>query len=181
MNDSIVFTFMRASPPTIGHEHLIAKLIETTKLYKADHIVYISQSYDNQLNPLDWNFKRRICEIAFRGVKISNDKSIKNPFIALEQLKERYNKIILVAGSDRIQNFRENFTPYANEWNIEFEIISSGERINESNGIEGVSATKMRQYALENNKEKFFEGLPYTLTKNIKELVYQHTLKGLKS
>lgn len=176
--NTIVFAFARMSPPTTGHQRLITTLVETAKIYQADHVVYISQTHDTKTNPLDWNFKRRVCESAFRGVNISNDKSIKNPYLALEHLSENYNKIILVAGSDRLESYN-SFAEYANDWNIEFEMISAGDRIVESNGVEGMSASKMRQYALEKNKEKFFEGLPTTLNKNVKELVYQNTRKGM--
>ena len=180
MTDTIVFTFGRFSPPTISHEYLIQSLLETAKSLHANHMIYLSQTHKAPSDPLEWNFKRRICESAFRGVNISKDKTIRTPYQALEQLKENYNNIVMVVGSDRIDEFRKNFTPYTKEWEIDFEVVCAGERILESDGIVGMSATKLRQYAREGNKIKFFEGLPKTLNDNIKELVYQNTCIGIR-
>lgn len=180
MSETVVFTFGRCNPPTKGHELLIQTVVETARSLQADHVVYLSQTYKAPTNPLEWNFKRRVCESAFRGVYISKDKTIKNPYLALELLKETYSKIIMIAGSDRVEEFRENFMPYAKEWGIEFEVISSGQRIVESADIDGMSSSKLRQYALIGNKESFLEGLPNTLNNNIKELVYRNTRIGMK-
>jgi len=43
-----------------------------------------------------------------------------------------------------------------------------------------MSASKLRQYAAEGNKEKFLLGLPDSLSENIKKLVYTNVRKGLK-
>jgi nicotinic acid mononucleotide adenylyltransferase len=177
---SIVYTFGRFSPPTVGHERLIKTVVEAAKLIGGDHVVYISQTHKAPADPLDWNFKRRVCETAFRGVNISSDISIRNPYIALETLKESYDNIVMVAGSDRIENYLANFAPYAREWRINFNVVSAGQRIMESENIDGISASKLRQYAAEGNKEQFFNGLPTSLNENIKRLVYNNVRRGLK-
>lgn len=177
---SIVFTFGRMNPPTIGHTLLVRKVVETARSINSDHIIYLSQTQNNSTDPLDWDLKRRICESAFRGVNISKDKNIRNPFIALETLKENYDNIVMVVGSDQADEFKKRFSPYTEKWCVRFSVITAGQRIAESEGIEGISASILRQYALGGNKEKFFEGLPNTLSLDIKELVYVKTRKGLK-
>jgi hypothetical protein len=112
-------------------------------------------------------------------VNISDDITIKNPFIALEKLKDKYKKVILVAGSDQVEEYKLRFTPYAEKWGIEFEVISAGERTDKDD-VSSISATKMRQYARDNNKEKFFAGLPTTVIPKVKEIVFANTRKGLK-
>lgn len=178
--ETIVFTFGRMNPPTIGHSKLISTLVETAKIHNADHIVFLSQTNNNKTDPLEWNFKRRVCESAFPGVNISKDISVKNPYIALEKLSEQYNNIMMVVGSDREQEFKKCFNPYAKKWDIGFSVISAGDRLDESSGVEGISATKMRQYARNGNKEEFFSWLPDSLNKNIKSLVYANVRKGFK-
>lgn len=167
------------NPPTIGHSKLVATVLETAKQNNADHVVYLSQTQNNVTDPLDWNFKRRVCESAFKGVHISKDTSIKNPFLALEHLKEDYDKIILVAGNDQVGDYKK-FETYTKEWGVQFEVVSAGNRIVESNGVEGMSATKMRKFARDNNVEKFLAGLPATLTEQIKKMVLKNTRAGLK-
>src|SRR5690606_39254074 len=130
-------------------------------------------------DPLEWNFKRRICEAAFRGVNISKDESIRNPFIALERLKEDYDHIIMVAGSDQANDYKK-FSKYTAEWGVNFLVLNAGMRINESEGIEGISGTKMRQYVREGNYEKFKEDLPQALNENIKLLTFKNIQKSLK-
>ena len=180
MDKTIVFTFGRLAPPTIGHQRLISKVIEVARLNKADHSIYLSQTQDTIKNPLSWDFKCRVCESAFKGVVISRDPEIKTPFMALNSFINNYKNVILVVGQDQVNEFQERMTPYAESKGFNFSIISSGDRIADSDDIEGISASKMRQYAREKNKKLFLENLPTTLTSGIKELIYSNTRRGLK-
>jgi hypothetical protein len=177
---SIVFTFGRMNPPTKGHELLVTKVVETAKAIGGDHIVYLSQTQNKKTDPLEWNFKRRVCESAFRGVNISQDTTIKNPYLALESLARDFDTIRMVVGSDQADEFTKRFTPYADKWGIDFGVISAGQRIVESEGVEGMSASKLRKYATEGNKEKFFLGLPDSLKEGVRQLVYSNVRKGMK-
>lgn len=177
---SMIFAFARMNPPTTGHELLVSKVIETAKSINGDHIIYLSQTWRAPTDPLEWNFKRRVCEAAFRGVNISCDTSIRNPYIALESLAKDYNNLIMVAGSDRIDEYIKRFTPYTKLWEINFSVVSAGQRIIETEDTNGISATKLRQYAMENNREKFYNGLPSTLKENIKRVIFANVRKGLK-
>lgn len=176
---TVVFTFGRFQPPTKGHELLISKVVETAKQVGGDHVVYLSQTQRVTTDPLEWNFKRRVCEAAFRGVNISNDLAIRNPFIALEHLKEHYDRIIMVAGSDQANDYKK-FSKYTEEWGVNFLVLTAGMRIDESDGVEGISGTKMRQFALDNSYEKFRECLPAALNENISLLTFKNVRKGLK-
>ena len=181
MKNSIVFTFGRMNPPTVGHERLVAKVVETARQLDADHMVYLSFSQNNKTDPLEWSFKRRVCETAFRGVNISSDPNIKNPYIALEHLKEHYKKIVMIAGSDQASEYTKRFSGYAREWGIDFTVESAGERLIESVGVDGISATKMRGFALANNRKAFHAGLPSALPVGVRDLVLINTKKALKN
>lgn len=177
---TIVFTFGRMNPPTKGHERLVSTVVETAKKIGGHHVVYLSQTQKAPTDPLDWNFKRRVCEASFPGVFISHDRNIKTPFQALESFKGVYEKVVLVVGGDQVSEFAERMSPYAKAWGMDFSIVSAGERIVESNGIEGISASKMRAFAEANNRAEFFNGLPDRLNKGAKNLVFENTKKGMK-
>lgn len=177
---TIVFTFGRFNPPTRGHERLVSTVVETAKKVGGDHIVYLSQTQNGSTDPLDWNFKRRVCETAFKGVNISKDTAIRNPYLALEHLKESYDRVVLVAGSDQVKEYTDRFGDYAKQWGIRYEVVSAGQRIVEAEGVEGISATKLRQFARDNNVEQFLAGLPTLLNEQIKKMVLKNTQKGLK-
>lgn len=177
---TIVFTFGRMNPPTKGHELLISKVLEVANLNNADHVVYLSQSQNARTDPLGWNFKRRVCSLAFNDVNISDDVAIKNPYMALEHLKDLYNNIILVAGDDRVAEYRKWFEPYAAGWDVDLKVVSAGCRVTESTDVAGVSASKMRQFAKENNLEMFTQNMPTKLTFGIRRLVFDDTRRALK-
>jgi nicotinic acid mononucleotide adenylyltransferase len=176
---TVIFGFGRMNPPTKGHQRLIEKVVKLAQDTNGHHVIFLSQTQRAPTDPLNWTTKRKICMDAFPGVWFSDDKNVKNPFIALDVLKDQYEKIILVTGSDQVADYSK-FKAYAEKWGVELEIISAGERVNSSRGVAGISATKMRQYALEGKKEKFLEGLPNTINSNNKELVYHSTVIGLK-
>lgn len=177
---SIVFSFGRVNPPTLGHERLINRVVEIAKERGCDHIVYLSQTQRNTTDPLDWHFKLRVCRAAFRGVKISNNTDIKNPYIALEHLKDHYTNIVLVAGSDQVDEYRKRFLQYAERWGVSLEIVSAGDRSNNAAGVEGISATKMREYARNDNRALFLENLPSQLSQPVRLLVYKKVKTALK-
>jgi hypothetical protein len=168
------------APPTIGHEKLISCLVETAKSYGADHKVFLSQTHKPPNDPLEWSFKLRVCQAAFPGVSISRDSSIKTPFHALESFKGKYDKVFLVVGDDRVEEFTSGMTPYANKWGFIFEVISAGKRNPLLEGAEGISATKLREFAMNGEDEKFLANLPKAINKRVGELLLQHTKKGLK-
>ncbi len=179
---AVVFSFGRINPPTLGHERLIIKVIETAKAINADHVVFLSQIQKIGTDPLSWAFKTQACKAAFPGVKFSTEKAVKTPFMALEKLAAKYTKIVFVVGGDRVDEFTERMSPYATQWGIkDFSVISAGQRNSTSRTVNGMSGSKMRNYVLEGKKEKFLKGLPNRLNSSMKEKVYLQTEKGMKS
>ena len=178
--NKVVFTFGRINPPTKGHEKLMRAVIQTAHEEYASNIVYLSHTRNNKTDPLDWEFKHRICTKAFPLVNISKDESIKTPFQALKALSGFHGKAILIVGSDQVPEFTERMTPYAKEWNIELEVRSAGLR-NNSGKVNGVSASRLRKYAIERKFDKFYEWLPSLLSDHDKKDVLEAVLKGLKN
>jgi ribosomal protein S6--L-glutamate ligase len=105
---------------------------------------------------------------SFRGVKIKGSKKLKNPFNVAKHLSdEGYKDVTLVVGSDRVSEIKRQMSKYVNHSNPKlafyfdkFDVISAGQRNPDDAGVAGMSATKMRALAVENNFESFFAASP---------------------
>lgn len=173
-SNSIVITFGRFQPPTIGHEKLFKKVVSLADANK--YRIYTSQTVDAKNNPLSYSNKIKFLRKMFPkyGRNIIEDTKIKTIFDALTDLhSQKFDKIILVVGSDRVNEFKKVLLKYNGvearhgfyDFKNGIEIFSSGERDPDSDGVSGMSASKMRAAAKENNFELFKKGLP----KNFKE------------
>ena len=99
-----VFTFGRMNPPTIGHEKLINKLRKVARMSRGHPLLFASQSQDAKKNPLDYNTKIRILKTSFgQIVQRTNSNTIMKVMAELQD--KGYDAVILVAGSDSVQDF----------------------------------------------------------------------------
>jgi FAD synthase len=179
-NDTVVFTFGRFNPPTIGHQKLAEKVQAVAEnLPNADHVVYLSQTQKPGKDPLSWKDKISLFKKMFPSVNVSTDTSIKNPYLALEALGKKYDNVIMVVGSDRVERFKGDMQKYLAEWGIKnFDVISAGERDPDAEGAEGMSASKARQLATDGNFEEFSKALPSTINNATKKVVYNKIRKN---
>ena len=115
-SDTVVFAFGRFNPPTIGHEKLFKKVESEGKRAK-DHFVYASHSEDNKKNPLNPRLKQRILKKAFprNNVVISSKQMPTALHIASALYEKGYKNLVMVAGSDRVQEFKKLLDRYNNE------------------------------------------------------------------
>lgn len=159
-----VFCFGRYQPPTKGHLRLMQKVHALAEEVGGDAYVFTSQTTDGNLsgkknkgrNPLDWNTKNRFIKKLIPWGNISEAAEIKNPFNVINYFKNKgYDKVIFVAGSDRVSEFEERWIPYAKEQFNESKVISAGQRDPDSSGINGINGTKARHSAKEDNFAKF--------------------------
>ena len=81
---------------------------------------------------------------------------------------EGFKNIIMVAGSDRVGEFQALLTKYngvkSSHGFYEFDniqVLSAGERDPDSEGVEGMSASKMRAAALDSDFDSFAKGVPF--------------------
>lgn len=163
-----VFAFGRMNPPTIGHAKLIAKVLAVAKKERGLPMVFPSKTEDKKKNPLSFKTKVKVLRDVFGNI-INIDTTIKTPFDVLEFLNNaKYEKVIFVVGSDRVQEFKKNMTRYINNDldNIkDFTVVSAGERDPDAEGVAGMSGSKMREFVIKGQFGKFKEGL---MTKNTK-------------
>ena len=137
---TIVFTFGRMNPPTSGHELLVSKLKKTALRKSADVAIYLSQSQDPKKNPLSYLDKVRYAKVAFGPiVKVSKARTV---IEVLKELDTKYDNIIMVVGSDRVQNFEQLLNKYnQKEYTFDsIEVVSAGARDPDADDVSGMSA-----------------------------------------
>jgi len=164
----IAFTFGRFNPPTIGHEKLITAVAAQGVPFR----IYVSQSQDAKKNPLSYGDKVSYMRRMFSsyGRQIIKDNNIKTIFdIAPSLYNEGFTDLIMVVGEDRVPEFKKLLNDYngkevkdASKYykfdNIK--VVSAGERDPDGEGVEGMSASKMRAAATEDDYQSFAQGLP---------------------
>ena len=165
MAKSISFSFGRFNPPTIGHE----KLMDNTRRANRNYRIYASQSQDSKKNPLNFRNKVAIMKSMFpaHARKISSDKMTTAIDAMVNLYKEKYTDVVMVVGSDRVAEFDKLLKAYngkrARHGYYKFKsirVVSAGERDPDADGVSGMSASKMRKAAQDNDYKSFQKGLP---------------------
>lgn len=169
----IVFTFGRMNPPTIGHQKLVDKVNAVAKSNGADARVYLSHTQNNKKDPLDYTAKYNLAKKAFGPTVFkSNSKTVIQILQELE--KGGYTDIVMVAGSDRVPEFKSLLTKYnGKDYNFDsIDVVSAGERDPDAEGVEGMSASKLRALAKQGDFETFKTGLPKRLSASDAKKIY---------
>jgi hypothetical protein len=175
-NSTIVAAFGRFNVPTTGHGLLAKKVVDTAKSFKADHIVYASRTQDAKKNPLDVDTKVKYLKKMFPGINFKAANEDVRTFIemAAKLSGEGYKNLVMIAGSDRIEEYQKLLDKY-NGKDFKFnsiKVVSSGERDPDADGTAGMSGTKMREAAIKGDFKSFRSGIPKTLSdKEAKELM----------
>jgi len=168
LGDSVVFTFGRMNPPTVGHGKLIDKVLSVAKKSGAKAIIYPSKTEDDNKNPLPFKMKVQVLKDVYGSI-VKTDRTVQSPFHALDKLDDKnVSNVTFVVGSDRVKEFKKNMTSHIkkNLSNIKnFSVVSAGERDPDASGVSGMSGSKMRSFVQKDKFEKFRKGL---LTKNSK-------------
>ena len=177
----IVFTFGRMNPPTIGHEKLANKVAAVAKSEKADARIYLSHTQNSRKDPLDYQTKFRFASKAFgKSVHKSQSKTIIQ--IVQELEKAGYEEIVLVVGSDRVTEFQGLLDKYNNkEYKFQsIKVVSAGARDPDAEGVEGMSASKLRGIAKAGDFETFKTGLPKRLSDRDAKQIFDAINRELK-
>ena len=158
--DTAVFTFGRFNPPTTGHEKLIDALArEQGKNSGAPMYVYPSHSQNPKKDPLPHNKKVAYMKKMFpkykKNIKVSRARNVFD--IAVELHNKGHKAIVMVVGSDRVDEFANLLDKYNGVEGRhgfygfdDIKVVSAGERDPDADGVEGMSASKMRAAAVKN-------------------------------
>ena len=161
--NTLVFAFGRFNPPTVGHGKLMSKVITEARKNNANHIVYASASTDKRSNPLDVKTKVKFMKKMFPANKIQAAGGTQRTFMEILKFYNRmYGHIIMIAGSDRVSEFQKLADKYnGKDYDYKsIKLVSSGERDPDAEGITGMSASKMREMAKQNDYRSFKSGVP---------------------
>ena len=170
----ITLVFGRFNPPTIGHQKLLDKAKKAAG--KGTLKIYPSRSQDAKKNPLDTDTKYDVMQKMFPNLagNIVNDPESKTIFDVLKKAYgDGYSNVNIVVGGDRVKEFDKLATEYNGKlYNFNsVKTISAGNRDADAEGVEGMSASKMRKAAAENDFETFSKGVPKSLDdKTVKQL-----------
>lgn len=166
-----VITFGRMNPVTVGHEKLVNKVLSVAVKAKGTPLVYLSHSEDMKKNPLSYNSKISYAQKAFgRVIQKSKSRTI---IEVAKELSGKYANLIVVVGSDRVAEFNTLLNKY-NGKEYTFEVIdvqSAGERDPDADGVEGMSASKMRSAAASEDLKSFKSGLPKKLQRDAQKIM----------
>jgi len=167
----IVLAFGRMNPPTIGHEKLVEECAKVARAEGCDYQIYLSNTNKKPKDPLDPQTKIKLVKKMFpsHASHIHVDKAIFNPFKLMEKFNAEYEDAIWVAGGEDAANYERNFTNHMKKespdfFYLNFRVHSSGERSADSDGATGMSATKMRNFAVQGDFAQFRSGMPRTIS-----------------
>lgn len=176
----VVMVFGRFNPPTTGHEALIRFVQSIAHRVNGDVRVYPSQTQDARKNPLPFHNKVRFLQKFFPGVTISDNAGVRTPIDALAEVSTLgYTHVILVAGSDRVRDFEKlgayliprNSPKYDASKHIAIEryqvVAVPGNRDPDAEDVTGMSASKMRAFAKDNNLDAFMQGVPSHVSRSV--------------
>ena len=175
---TLTIAFGRFNPPHLGHLQLMNTAANSVEGEKDNYVIVPSRSNDPKKNPLDPNTKVDIMKSMFpqHSENIINDNNNRTIFDVLNAANnDGYANVRIVGGADRVKEFDK----LANNYNGKLydfdkvDVISSGERDPDAEGVEGLSASRMRLAASENDFNAYKKGLPKDLSDDDKKTIFK--------
>ena len=175
----LTVVFGRFNPPTIGHK----KLLDAAKKAagKTNLKIYPSRTQDAKKNPYDPDEKVDVMRQMFpdHAENIVNDPNSRTIFDVLKQgHDDGHSSVKIVVGADRVKEFAKLSGDYNGKL-YDFsgvEIVSAGDRDPDAEGVEGMSASKMRKAAVDNDFKTYRTGIP----KNIDDKTAKMMMNNLR-
>jgi hypothetical protein len=183
-----VMAFGRMNPITVGHEKLVNKVQDIAKTLGASAHIVVSHSQDAKKNPLTAAQKVKHAKRAFPGVNISSSDASAPNFLAqaAKLHKQGVTHFHMVGGADRVDEFHKLLHKYNGvkgpHGSFNFKHIavhSAGDRDPDAEGVEGMSASKMREHASKGNFKEFRKGVPSKMSDAHAKEMYNHVRQGM--
>ena len=179
---TLTIAFGRFNPPTTGHEKLLDTVASSSD--DGDYVIVPSRSQDKKKNPLDADQKVGVMRQMFpnHSEKIVNDPANRTIFDVLKKAhNDGYTNVRLVVGADRQKEF-DKLTNNYNGLKYDFdkvEVRSAGDRDPDGEGVEGMSASKQRKYAADNDFNNFLKGVPSAMNKKVAKDLFNNIRAGM--
>ena len=176
-----VVSFGRFNPPTIGHQKLIQRTEDEARARGTNATIIASHSEGTSKNPVPQKAK-----LGYLGQLVKPDTELRGaskaePTIlhaAAKEFKSGAKHFVMVAGSDRVKEYQDLLDKY-NDGKVyphgkykfkSIKVVSAGQRDPDSEGVEGMSGTKIRDLARKGQTQKFKSALPLELRDNAEEI-----------
>ena len=167
---TLTLAFGRFNPPHAGHLQLMDVAAQAASQSAElgngdDYIIVPSRSQDPKKNPLDPDTKVSIMRQMFpqHSERIVNDGANRTIFDVLKKAhNDGYANVRIIAGQDRVKEFdklSQNYNGQLYQFD-NMEVVSSGDRDPDAEGMEGLSSSRMRLAAAEGDFKTFRAGLP---------------------
>jgi phosphopantetheine adenylyltransferase len=162
---TLTLAFGRFNPPHAGHQQLMDIAAQSAEQEESDYIIVPSRSQDPKKNPLDADTKISMMRQMFpqHSERIVNDGANRTIFDVLKKAhNDGYTNVRIVAGQDRVKEFdklSQNYNGQLYQFD-NMEVVSSGDRDPDAEGMEGLSSSRMRLAAAEGDFKTFRAGLP---------------------
>ena len=162
---TLTVAFGRFNPPHLGHLQLMDTAAASAEQEGSDYMIVPSRSQDPKKNPLDADTKVSLMRTMFpqHSERIMNDSNTRTIFDVLKKAhNDGYTNVRIVGGADRVKEFNKLATNYnGNLYQFDnIEVVSAGDRDPDSEGVEGLSASRMRLAAAEGDFKTFRAGMP---------------------
>ena len=181
---TLTLAFGRFNPPHAGHLQLMDVAAQSAEAEGSDYIIVPSRTQDKKKNPLDADTKISMMRSMFpqHSERIMNDPGNRSIFDVLKRAhNDGYANVRIVAGQDRVKEFDKLSQSY-NGALYQFdglEVISSGDRDPDSDGVEGLSSSRMRLAAMEGDFKTFRSGLPEDIPRKQAMALFDTVRQGM--
>lgn len=183
-----VLAFGRMNPPTTGHAKLVDKVKDIAKDVGGSHHIVLSHSQDAAKNPLTAEQKVKHAKRYFPDTNISTSSKEHPNFLsqASKLHKAGVTHLHMVAGSDRTEEYHKTLHKYNGVKGThgyfkfkDIKVHSAGERDPDAEGVEGMSASKMREHASKGNFKEFKKGVPGHVAHEHAKDLFNDVRKGM--
>ena len=145
--------------------------------------IYPSRTQDPKKNPLDPDMKVSFMKKMFPDFdeNIINDDEMRSIFNVLQTADGEYKNVTIIVGSDRQSEFESLATKYNGElYNFDdIRVVSAGVRDADAEGVEGMSASKMRKAVVDDDFEAFKRGVPSSVKDADAQALYDAVRTGM--
>tara|TARA_B100001093_G_scaffold520260_1_gene614036 strand:- start:268 stop:2529 length:2262 start_codon:yes stop_codon:yes gene_type:complete len=174
-----VFSFGRYNPPTKGHEVLVSKLRDIARKEKGIPLLFLSQTFDAQKNPLPYADKFKLAAKAFGNDLLRRSKA-NNIIGLLKELSGQYDNVVIVAGSDRVSEYERLAMYNGKDFKFKsYKVVSAGTRDPDAEGTASMSASKLRAAVKDDDKASFKKGIASKLS-SISDKVFNMVRSGME-
>ena len=179
---TLTTAFGRFNPPTVGHEKLLSAARKAAA--GGPLKIYPSRTQDPKKNPLDPDMKISYMKKMFPDYEeeIVNDAEMKSIFDVLKTADEDgFDSVNIIVGADRQAEFENLAVKYNGEL-YDFDqirVISAGVRDSDAEGVEGMSASKLRKAVQDDDFDTFRRGTPKGLKDADAQAVFDAVRTGM--